>query len=205
MWSELRADSKLYYALRLPVGAGVLRRMSLWLRSPGLLILAIQRAGHYYLNRRERDGWTLVTLSLRILLPFARELVVIIAKSDVAASTIIAGGVYLSDAGQLIIGPHSIGTGTLIHDRVTIGVSAQGAGPPSIGENVWIGPDCVIYGDSRIGNGVTVLPGTVLSMNVPDHAVVGGNPGGIVRLDFDNSDLRRSLACNIDRESLAPR
>jgi serine acetyltransferase len=163
----------------------------------------VQRAGHYYLHRRQRGGWTLVTLALRALLPFARQLAVVIAKSDVAAHTLIAGGVYLSDDGQLIIGPHSIGKGTLIHDRVTMGVSASGAGPPTIGENVWIGPDCVIYGDSRLGNGVTVLPGTVLSMHVPDNAVVGGNPGSIVRLDFDNRELRRTLACNIDRESLA--
>jgi serine acetyltransferase len=203
MWSELHADSNLYCALRYSHRAGALRRMSLYLRSPGLLVLTIQRAGHCYLNLRRRGGWTLVTIGLKILLLVARLLAVIIAKSDVAASTVIAGGVYLSDAGQLIISPRSIGKGTLIHDRVTIGVSASGAGPPTIGENVWIGPDCVIYGDSRVGDGVTVLPGTVLSMNVPDNAVVGGNPGGIVRVDFDNSELRRSLACDVDRDSLA--
>jgi len=203
MWSELRADSRLYCALRSAERAGALRRVLLWVTSPGLLVLIVQRAGYYYLHRRQRAGWTPVTLTLRALLPLARQLAVFIAKSDVAAHTLIAGGVYLSDAGQLIIGPHSIGNGTLIHDRVTMGVSASGAGPPTIGENVWIGPDCVIYGDSRLGNGVTVLPGTVLSMNVPDNAVVGGNPGGIVRLNFDNRELRRTLACSIDRESLA--
>jgi serine acetyltransferase len=124
------------------------------------------------------------------------------AKSEVDARTSIAGGVYLSNGGQLIISPHSIGKGTLIHERVTIGVDASDAGPPTIGENVWIGADCVIYGDNRLGTGVTVLPGTVLSMNVPDNAVICGNPGSIVRVDFDNSELRRSLACDIDRESL---
>jgi serine acetyltransferase len=189
--------------LRFPDGAGVLRCTLLAFRSPGLLVLTIQRTGHYYLDRRNRGGWKLAVLGLKIFLAFARWLALIIAKSDVDARTVIAGGVYLSDAGHLIIGPHSIGKGTLIHERVTIGVSAAGAGPPTIGENVWIGPDCVVYGDSRLGNGVTVLPGTVLSMSVPDNAVVGGNPGGIVRFDFDNSQLRRSLAYNINRESLA--
>jgi hypothetical protein len=42
-------------------------------------------------------------------------------------------------------------------------------------------------------------------MNVLDNAVVGDNPGGIVQLGFDNSELRRTLACNIERESLASR
>lgn len=205
MWSELRADFKLYCALRFPDGASVIRRALLLFRSPGLLVLAIQRTHHYFFDRRLRDGWTLETIGLKFLLAFARPLALIIAKSDVAASTEIAGGVYLSDRGHLIIGPRRIGSGTLIHDRVTIGVSAGGEGPPMIGENVWIGPDCVIYGDSRIGNGVAVLPGTVLSISVPDNAVVSGNPGVIVRRDFDNTYLRRNLACNIDRESFASR
>jgi serine acetyltransferase len=179
--------------------------MLLCLRSPGLFVLMIQRLGHYYLQRGERDGLSPVTFGLKILLAFARKLAVLVAKSDVAAHTAIAGGVYLSDSGHLIIGPHSIGKGTLIHDRVTIGVGAGGSGPPTIGENVWIGPDCVIYGDARLGNGVTVLPGTVLSMHVPDNAVVGGNPAGIVRAGFDNTELRRSLTSTIDREALALR
>jgi acetyltransferase-like isoleucine patch superfamily enzyme len=42
-------------------------------------------------------------------------------------------------------------------------------------------------------------------MHVPDNAVVGGNPAGIVRAGFDNSELRRSLACTVDREALALR
>jgi len=48
---------------------------------------------------------------------------------------------------------------------------------PVVGEDVWIGSDCVIYGDIAIGNGATILPETVLSMNVPSRAVVAGNPG----------------------------
>jgi serine acetyltransferase len=202
MWSELRADSRLYCALRLPDHAGVLRRALLWFRSPGLLVLATQRASHSFFYRGERSKWKLLNLGVKTLLAVARVLSVLVAKSDVNARTVIAPGVYFADDGHLIIGPHSIGAGTVIHPRVTIGVGAGGGGRPTIGENVWIGPDCVIYGDSQLGKGVTVLPGTVLSMTVPDNAVVGGNPGVIVRREFDNSRLRRGLVCNIDREWL---
>jgi serine acetyltransferase len=205
MWSELRADFRLYCALRFPHGVGVLQRALLWFRSPGLLMLAIQRASHHWLNRRERDGWTPETLALKLLLALTRLPMLMISKSDVAMGTVIAGGVYLSDRGHLIIGPQGIGSGTLIHERVTIGVGAAGQVPPTIGENVWIGPDCVIYGDIRLGKGVTLLPGTVCSMNVPDNAVVAGNPGIIVRRDFDNTALRRNLERDVDRESLASR
>jgi serine acetyltransferase len=201
--SLLSSDFKLYCALHLGERAGRRHRLFLWFRSRGLLTLSVHRLGHYYLRRRASGESSLVLLGLRVLLPIARQLVIIIAKSDVAAHSIIDAGVYLSDNGYLIIGPQHIGKGTLIHDRVTIGVGAGGAGPPSIGENVWIGPDCVLYGDCRIGNGATILPGAVLSMSVPDNAVVGGNPGGIVRLNFDNSPLRRTLSSSVNPALLA--
>jgi acetyltransferase-like isoleucine patch superfamily enzyme len=71
-----------------------------------------------------------------------------------------------------------------------------------IGRNVWIGPGCVIYGNITIGDCATVLPGSVVSMNVRPGAVVGGNPATVVYEHFDNSRLRRSLAADIDRASL---
>jgi serine acetyltransferase len=196
MWSELSRDLNLYSTLRFPDGAGRFRLASLWLSSPGLWVLALQRANHHLFSRRGRDG-SIETFALRVLLAPTHLLALIFAKCDVSARTAISGGVYLSDGGYLVLGPHSIGRGTVIHHRVTIGVRAAGQGRPTIGDNVWIGPDCVIYGAVRLGDGSTVLPCTVLSMNVPDNAVAGGNPGRIVKRDFDNSDLRRSLACEV--------
>ena len=152
---------------------------------------------------RRRDGWTLRLVALRIVLVVAKPLEFMLTKSDVWINTDIAPNVYLSDRGYVFLGPWRIGSGTLIHERVLIGAkAAQSDARPAIGDNVWIGPECVIYGDSRLGDGCTVLPGSVLSMNVPDRAVVGGNPAVIVRKDFDNSDLRRSVAVNIDRKTL---
>jgi serine O-acetyltransferase len=205
MWSELRDDLAFYAALRCPDGCGWLRRALLCLRSRGLLILAVQRFDHHYITKRAQRGSTPPTLWLRFLRLLARALVTVVAKADVAGTAIIDGGVYLSDRGHLIIGPQQVGRGTLIHDRVTIGVSASGRSTPVIGKNVWIGPDCVIYGEITLGDGATVLPGTVLSMSVPARTVVGGNPGTIVRTNFDNDRLRESLACDFDHILLGSR
>jgi serine acetyltransferase len=205
MWSELSADARLYGALRWPGGADALGRALIWIRSLGLLVLAFQRLSRHYRARRVRLGWTAETIALRVLLGVGRWPVSLIAKSDVADSTVIGRGVYLSDDGFLVLGPQSIGSGTLIHERVTIGVRAGEERRPVIGDNVWIGPDCVIYGDIVLGEGATVLPGSVVSMTVADRAVVGGNPATVVRRNFDNSRLRRTLARDVDRESLVPR
>jgi hypothetical protein len=43
-----------------------------------------------------------------------------------------------------------------------------------------------------------VLPGTFLTFSVAPRTVVKGNPGVIVREDFDNIALRRSLTIVTD-------
>jgi acetyltransferase-like isoleucine patch superfamily enzyme len=50
----------------------------------------------------------------------------------------------------------------------------------------------VITGNITVGDGVTILPGTVLTRSVPAGALVKGNPGHVIRLGFDNAALRRT-------------
>jgi serine acetyltransferase len=204
MWSQFAADARAYSALHWPGRTGALWHALIWVRSAGLLLLALQRVSHRYLQRRALRAWTAETILLRLVIALTRRPIEILTKSDVADHIAIGHGVYLSERGFLILGPERIGSGTLIHERVTIGVRAGDPGKPVIGENVWIGPDCVIYGNLRIGDGATVLPGSVVSMTVPAGAVAGGNPATIVRRRFDNAVLRGSLARDIDLESLAP-
>ncbi len=104
--------------------------------------------------------------------------------------------VYLASRGYLVCGARSIGAGSLIHERCTFGhtVARGDEGRPAIGKRVWIGPNCIIAGSVTVGDGATVLPGSFLTFSVPPRAVVKGNPALMVRTDFDNSALRRSLA-----------
>lgn len=203
MWSEVSADARVYRALRWQGSEGAWGRILIWVRSPGLLVLAFQRLNHSYLVSRQRDGWTAKTIALRFVLALALRPIMLMTKSDLAASIAIGAGVYVSDRGYLVLGAQRIGGGTLIHERVTIGARAGEEARPRIGKNVWIGPDCVIYGNIVVGDGATILPGSVVSMAVPAGAVAGGNPATIVRRDFDNSSLRRTLLSDVDLKSLA--
>jgi serine O-acetyltransferase len=127
---------------------------------------------------------------------------VVFAKSDVLSSIVIEPGVYLGDRGHLIIGAQRIGAGTMIHHCVTIGMNLADKGKPTLGANVWIGPGSVIYGNITVGDGATVLPGTVLTKSIPAGAVVQGNPARVVRTAFDNARLRASAEWRIDAASL---
>ncbi|WP_194758246.1 maltose acetyltransferase domain-containing protein [Priestia megaterium] len=53
--------------------------------------------------------------------------------------------------------------------------------PVTIGDNVWIGGRAVINPGIQIGNNVVIASGAVVTKNVPDNVVVGGNPARILK------------------------
>lgn len=53
--------------------------------------------------------------------------------------------------------------------------------PITIGDNVWIGGSAVINPGVKIGNNVVVASGAVVTKDVPDNVVVGGNPAKIIK------------------------
>jgi len=50
-----------------------------------------------------------------------------------------------------------------------------------IGNDVWIGMDCIILPGITVGNGVTIAAGSVVTKDVPDYSVVAGVPARIIR------------------------
>ncbi len=50
-----------------------------------------------------------------------------------------------------------------------------------IGNNVWIAQDVIISGNVRIGEGAVVAIGSVVVKDVPEMAIVGGNPAKVIK------------------------
>lgn len=63
---------------------------------------------------------------------------------------------------------------------VTIGKNTDG-GLPTIGDNVIIYPNSVVFGNINIGNNVIIGAGSVVNKDVPDNAVAVGNPFRIIK------------------------
>lgn len=103
----------------------------------------------------------------------------------------------------------TIGRGTLIanhaglvgrydHDPHVVGVPmryapwvgedpALAAGPEShlvVGEDVWIGYGAIVLSGLRVGNGAIVAAGAVVTHDVPEYAVVAGNPAQVIGQRF---------------------
>lgn len=50
-----------------------------------------------------------------------------------------------------------------------------------IGNDVWIGMNATILPGVKIGNGVSILAGAIVSDDIPDYAIVGGVPARIIK------------------------
>jgi acetyltransferase-like isoleucine patch superfamily enzyme len=72
------------------------------------------------------------------------------------------------------------------YDEITKPILDQGLCPVGsvvIGENSWLGANCVIYAGKsiRIGRNSVVAANSVVREDVPDYTVVSGNPAVVVR------------------------
>lgn len=76
------------------------------------------------------------------------------------------------------VGIYTIGYPLDVQKRVA---GYQYAKPITIGDNVWIGSGAIINPGITIGDNAVIEAGTVVSFDVPENALVGGNPMHIIR------------------------
>lgn len=100
-------------------------------------------------------------------------------------------GVSCSIRGPLIIGNNvMMGPEVIVitsnhnFSRIDIPMNLQGSLPQKevvIGDDVWIGTRAIILPGVKIGNGSIIGAGSIVTRDVPDYAIVGGNPARIIR------------------------
>jgi acetyltransferase-like isoleucine patch superfamily enzyme len=61
-----------------------------------------------------------------------------------------------------------------------------------IGNDVWVGQNVIILPSvTQIGDGAVIGAGTVVTKNVPDFAVVVGNPGRVIKYRFTEDTIQQ--------------
>ncbi len=111
---------------------------------------------------------------------------VISPSAILGKGTVVMGNANIN--AEVVIGEHCIiNTGAVVEhdcilgDFVHISPNAALAGNVSVGEGSQIGIGAVVIPGIKIGNWVTIGAGTVVIDNIPDAAVVVGNPGRILK------------------------
>jgi maltose O-acetyltransferase len=59
--------------------------------------------------------------------------------------------------------------------------------PIVVGDNTWIGTRVIVLPGRTIGKCAIIGAGAVVTKDVPDYAIVGGNPAKIIRMRKENS------------------
>lgn len=98
-------------------------------------------------------------------------------RANITGKCIIGSNVIMAPECSIFTTNHNI-------DRVDIPIKYQGSSEERavvIQDDVWIGYRVIILPGVEIGRGAVIGAGAVVSRNVPDYAVVVGNPARIVK------------------------
>ena len=170
--SDFRADFARYYFYT--SGSRFTRTLRCWL-IPGLQAVAAFRFGQW--SRR-------LPLLLRIITEPLYLILNLWTKGfwgiELQRSASIGRGLYIGHFGGITVsGRAQIGKNCNLSQSITIGSAGQGEneGVPVIGENVYIAPGARLFGKITIGNNVKIGANTVVYRDVPDNAVLVLDPG----------------------------
>ena len=106
-------------------------------------------------------------------------------------------GLSIPHRGTIVVNSKArIGANCRLHVCVNIGASGGNPNAPQIGNNVYIGPGAILFGDITIADNVTVgANATVNSSCEQQNVVLAGSPAKIVKegypcwLEFNNISL----------------
>ncbi|MFI0237793.1 CatB-related O-acetyltransferase [Streptomyces sp. NPDC016845] len=79
-------------------------------------------------------------------------------------------------------------------DHFDLITGLPGRGDTVVGNDVWFGHGATVMPGVRIGHGAIIATGAVVTSDVPDYGIVGGNPARLLRTRFDAETVARLLA-----------
>ena len=98
-------------------------------------------------------------------------------------STIVGEGILFAHPYSTVLNAERIGSNFCCLHCTTLG--KKNGKRPIIGDNVTIGCHACVIGGVHIGNNVEIGAGCIVVKDIPDNAVVVGNPARIIRYKID--------------------
>jgi serine O-acetyltransferase len=165
-----------------------LRRVAIIGVHMGLQAVLVYRFGRLLIASRKRvAAWPLLPVGW-LLYGLAAFVVRRAYGIHISLSADIGAGFWVGHFGGVQIMNCRLGQRCSVGQQTHVGEAQQAHGP-QVGDGAWIGAHARITGPVRLGNGVTIAPGAHVTRNVPDRALVVGDPGRVVLTGYDNSRI----------------
>jgi serine O-acetyltransferase len=160
--------------------AALSQKLGIILTSRGFWAMVIHRLGAYISVRFSSKSQNPLRFLFKLPYFMLRQFILVVAKIHLEKSMPVGPGLYLADAGEIIIGAHEIGANCEIGSKVTIGIGGRKRDKPKLGNNVVIGSGSIVFGGIVINDNVTIAPNSICSKTIPAGCLVCGNPARIV-------------------------
>lgn len=99
---------------------------------------------------------------------------------QIPCKTKIGYGLYIGHCIGIVVSCNSvIGNNVNLSHFVSLG--GVNGKAPTIGDNVYIGPNVSVIGGVKIGNNVTIGAGAVVTKDIPDNVTVAGVPAKVIQ------------------------
>ena len=172
------ADLERYFA-HFPAPPRGLRRILMIMRNEGVWAIWWFRFGQFLHNEARLPVRLLLELPYRIAEKWISHTVGI----HLNPANSIGPGFYIGHYGGIWISPLAkIGANCTVSQGVTIGLGGNRdrSRGPELGDRVWVGPNAVITGRIRIGNGAVIGANSLVASNIPENGVAVGVPARVI-------------------------
>jgi len=113
-----------------------------------------------------------------------RTQIVCANRVEIGDYCIFGRDVYISDTNEHPVSPDERLKATITYwkNKTVNRYHFVENSPVIIGNNVWIGERAIILKGVKIGNNSVVAAGSVVTKEVPENTVVGGNPARVIKI-----------------------
>lgn len=97
-------------------------------------------------------------------------------------------GLSIAHYGTIVVNNNAkVGANCRIHACVNIGASAGKSEAPTIGNNVYIGPGAILFGNIQIADNITIGANSTVNKSFEkQNVVIAGTPATIVKENYPN-------------------
>ncbi len=176
---------------------GKFKRIINTIRSPGVQVMTVFRFGGWSMSQPK-----LIRIVTEPIYFITNGILKIMWGIELPRNTIVGPGCSIGHFSGIIISDRAeLGSNCTISHGVTIGVSGKGdkCGAPTIGNNVYFGAGCKVFGMISIGNNVKIGANAVVHKSIPDNAIVVSYPGFKI-LSYQDPQIATEDVTDLDEE-----